>query len=145
MRRKIYNYKPIISRTTRSAMQMTAVYSCVRILVEAVAELPLHLYRYKEDGSEPFRTLSSRQLTRFLETKVVIRHSYTCLFITICHFTFSMFFSFFISPVFFKLAVFISISLLIISLNISSCASTELNFPSKLTLDKNRSSSCSAL
>ena len=36
----------------RSAMQMTAVYSCVRILAEAVAELPLHLYRYKEDGGK---------------------------------------------------------------------------------------------
>ena len=36
----------------RSAMQMTAVYSCVRILSEAVAGLPLHLYRYKESGSK---------------------------------------------------------------------------------------------
>ncbi len=27
-----------------SAMQMTAVYSCVRILSEAVASLPLHVY-----------------------------------------------------------------------------------------------------
>ena len=36
----------------RSAMQMTAVYSCVRILAEAVAGLPLHLYRYKDDGSK---------------------------------------------------------------------------------------------
>ena len=35
----------------RSAMQMTAVYSCVRILSEAVAGLPLHLYRYKDNGS----------------------------------------------------------------------------------------------
>ena len=34
----------------RSAMQMTAVYSCVRILAEAIAGLPLHLYTYKEDG-----------------------------------------------------------------------------------------------
>jgi len=34
------------------AMQMTAVYSCVRILAEAVAGLPLHLYRYKEDGGK---------------------------------------------------------------------------------------------
>ena len=33
-------------------MQMTAVYSCVRILAEAVAGLPLHLYRYKEDGGK---------------------------------------------------------------------------------------------
>ena len=35
--------------TERSAMQMTAVYSCVRILAEAIAGLPLHLYTYKED------------------------------------------------------------------------------------------------
>ena len=33
-------------------MQMTAVYSCVRILAEAAAGLPLHLYRYKEDGGK---------------------------------------------------------------------------------------------
>ena len=36
----------------RSAMQLTAVYSCVRILSEAVASLPLHLYRYKADGGK---------------------------------------------------------------------------------------------
>lgn len=34
----------------RSAMQMTAVYSCVRILSEAVAGLPLHLYKYTNGG-----------------------------------------------------------------------------------------------
>lgn len=34
----------------RSAMQMTAVYSCVRILSEAVAGLPLHLYKYTDSG-----------------------------------------------------------------------------------------------
>ena len=31
---------------------MTAVYSCVRILSEAVAGLPLHVYRYGENGSK---------------------------------------------------------------------------------------------
>ena len=36
----------------RSAMQMTAVYSCVRILAEAVAGLPLHLYRYTPTGGK---------------------------------------------------------------------------------------------
>ena len=36
----------------RSAMQMTAVYSCVRILAEAIAGLPLHLYKYTETGSK---------------------------------------------------------------------------------------------
>ena len=40
------------SVTERSAMQMTAVYACVRILSEAVAGLPLHFYRYKADGSK---------------------------------------------------------------------------------------------
>lgn len=36
----------------RSSMQMTAVYSCVRILSEAVAGLPLHFYRYTENGGK---------------------------------------------------------------------------------------------
>ena len=36
----------------RSAMQMTAVYACVRILSEAVAGLPLHLYKYRPDGGK---------------------------------------------------------------------------------------------
>ena len=36
----------------RSAMQMTAVYSCVRILAEAIAGLPLHLYKYSDTGSK---------------------------------------------------------------------------------------------
>lgn len=36
----------------RSALQMTAVYACVRILSEAIAGLPVHLYQYKEDGSK---------------------------------------------------------------------------------------------
>lgn len=38
--------------TERSAMQMTAVYSCVRILAEAVAGLPLHVYKYNENGGK---------------------------------------------------------------------------------------------
>ena len=38
--------------TERSAMQMTAVYSCVRILSEAVAGLPLHVYRYNDSGGK---------------------------------------------------------------------------------------------
>lgn len=36
----------------RSAMQMSAVYSCVRILSEAVAGLPLHLYQYNDNGGK---------------------------------------------------------------------------------------------
>ena len=30
-----------------TAMQTTAVYACVRILSEAIASLPIHVYRYK--------------------------------------------------------------------------------------------------
>lgn len=36
----------------RSAMQMTAVYSCVRILSEAVASLPVQIYKYNESGGK---------------------------------------------------------------------------------------------
>ncbi len=36
----------------RTSMQMTAVYACVRILSEAIASLPLQLYRYTEDGGK---------------------------------------------------------------------------------------------
>lgn len=35
-----------------SAMQMTAVYSCVRILSETLAGLPLHVYRYNDNGGK---------------------------------------------------------------------------------------------
>ena len=36
----------------RTSMQMTAVYSCVRILSEAVASLPLNVYRYTDSGGK---------------------------------------------------------------------------------------------
>ena len=38
--------------TERSALQMTAVYSCIRILSEAIAQLPLHLYQYNDKGGK---------------------------------------------------------------------------------------------
>ena len=38
--------------TEKSAMQLTAVYACVRILAEAIAGLPLHLYRRGKNGSK---------------------------------------------------------------------------------------------
>ncbi|SJZ93749.1 phage portal protein, HK97 family [Pilibacter termitis] len=38
--------------TEQSSMQMTAVYSCVRILAEAVAGLPLHFYQYQKGGGK---------------------------------------------------------------------------------------------
>lgn len=36
----------------QTAMQLTAVYGCVRILSEAIAELPLNVYEYTKDGSK---------------------------------------------------------------------------------------------
>jgi HK97 family phage portal protein len=36
----------------RTAMTVTAVYACVRILSEAIAGLPLHVYRYTDNGKE---------------------------------------------------------------------------------------------
>ena len=41
--------KPVNERT---AMQTTAVYACVRVLAEAVASLPLHVYEYQDDGGK---------------------------------------------------------------------------------------------
>ena len=41
--------KPVNEHT---AMQMTAVYSCVRILSETLAGLPLHVYKYNENGGK---------------------------------------------------------------------------------------------
>ena len=41
--------KPVNETT---AMQMTAVYSCVRILSETVAGLPLNVYKYNDSGGK---------------------------------------------------------------------------------------------
>ena len=38
--------------TQRTAMQTTAVYACVRVLSEAIAGLPLNMYRYTPDGGK---------------------------------------------------------------------------------------------
>lgn len=37
---------------SHTAMQMSAVYACVRILSEAIAEIPLNFYRYTADGGK---------------------------------------------------------------------------------------------
>ena len=34
----------------KTAMQLSAVYACVRVIAETVASLPLHLYRHIDDG-----------------------------------------------------------------------------------------------
>lgn len=42
----------------RTAMQIATVYACVRLLAESVAALPLHLYRYTDNGSGKEKALS---------------------------------------------------------------------------------------
>lgn len=70
--------------TERSAMQMTAVYSCVRILAEAVAGLPLHLYCYTDTGGKekaidhPLYTLlhdePNPEMTSFVFRETLMAH-----------------------------------------------------------------------
>lgn len=38
--------------TEQSAMQMTDIYACVRVLVETVSGLPLHIYEYRSDDGK---------------------------------------------------------------------------------------------
>ena len=38
--------------TDRTALQHIAVYACVRVLSEAIAQLPLHVYKYNDHGKE---------------------------------------------------------------------------------------------
>lgn len=38
--------------TDRTALQHIAVYACVRVLSEAIAQLPLHVYQYTDNGKE---------------------------------------------------------------------------------------------
>lgn len=39
----------------RSAMQMTAVYTCVRILSDSIAGLPVHVYKYTDSDSKDIK------------------------------------------------------------------------------------------
>ena len=48
-------------------MQTTAVYDCVRILVETIVSLPLHTYRYTETGKEK---ASDHQIYHLLEDEL---------------------------------------------------------------------------
>ena len=68
----------------RSAMQMTAVYACVRVLSESVAGLPLCIYRYSSgDGKEkatdhPLYFLlhdkPNPEMTSFIFRETLMRH-----------------------------------------------------------------------
>ncbi len=46
----------------RMAIQHTVVYACVRMLSEAIASLPLHVYKYTNNGKERVFNSTSRPL-----------------------------------------------------------------------------------
>ena len=56
-------------------MQMTAVYACVRILAEAVASLPLHLYRERAGTTGGKERATAHPLYRVLHDEP---HGVTC-------------------------------------------------------------------
>lgn len=86
----ISNYTYLFGPTTSgksvseyTAMQTTAVYSCVRILAEAIASLPLHIYRYKENSKEKvynyplyyiFHNEPNPEMTSFVFRETLISH-----------------------------------------------------------------------
>ena len=68
----------------RTAMQMTAVYACVRILAESIAALPLHVFQQGPDGSRVkaeafplFRLLHDEpnpEMTSFIFRETLMTH-----------------------------------------------------------------------
>lgn len=67
----------------RTAMQMTAVYSCVRILSETLASLPLHVFEYTETGTSKavdhplYRLLHdepNKEMTSFIFRETLMTH-----------------------------------------------------------------------
>jgi HK97 family phage portal protein len=67
----------------RTAVQMTAVYACVRVIAETVASLPLHVYRYTDRGSEKavnhllYRLLHDEpngEMTSFILRETMLTH-----------------------------------------------------------------------
>ncbi len=71
------------SVTERTALQQTAVYACVRIIAETIASLPLHFYRYTEEGKEKdyahplYRILHDepkQKMTAFVFRETIVSH-----------------------------------------------------------------------
>jgi len=67
----------------RTAVQMTAVYACVRVIAETVASLPLHVYQYTDEGSEKalshplYRILHDEpnsEMTSFILRETMLTH-----------------------------------------------------------------------
>lgn len=57
------------SVNAHSAMQLSAVYACVRILAESIAALPLHFYRYT-DTVNPSRAFFIKYRKDYLQNPI---------------------------------------------------------------------------
>lgn len=67
----------------RNAMQITTVYSCVRIISETIASLPLHTYRYTDSGKEKayahplyylLHDAPNEEMTSFIFRETIMAH-----------------------------------------------------------------------
>jgi len=67
----------------QTAMQLTAVYACVRVLAESIAGLPLHLYEYEGTGKKKatshllYRLMHDRpnpEMTSFVFRETMMTH-----------------------------------------------------------------------
>lgn len=69
-----YQEEPAAPVTFDSAMQLSAVWACVKLLAETVASLPITIYRYSDEGRtpderHPLAVLFARKPNRF-QTRV---------------------------------------------------------------------------
>jgi len=72
-----------MSVSEKSALQTAAVYACVRVISEAVASLPLRVYRYEGDGVQPIydhplydilHTVPNPEMTSFTFRETMMNH-----------------------------------------------------------------------
>lgn len=72
--------------TPYNAMQITAVYACVRVIAETIASLPLHVYKRSEDGmtrvyDHPLSFLlhdePNKEMTSFVFREILMHHILT--------------------------------------------------------------------
>jgi len=71
------------SVSVQSAIQVSAVYACVRVIAETVASLPLHVFKVTDNGSEKaaehtlYRLLHdepNREMTSFILRETMLTH-----------------------------------------------------------------------
>ena len=72
--------KPVNDRT---ALQLVAVYACIRVLSESIAQLPIHIYQYTDNGKEKVTNHAlypllhdqpNHEMTSFVFREVMMSH-----------------------------------------------------------------------